>query len=181
MSFPRGRESGSVFVIFGVSWHSERNARELWAGRIRVDVGNMDFEINYKNMSCLFCKIIKKEIPNFTVFENDYVLAFLDIHPCCKGHTVVIPKKHFTGLLEMSTDDWTKTMDGVRDAMQKVQTVLNPEGMNIAINERAAGGQVVPHAHWHIFPRWEGDGGGNAHSIIRTKEHIDVGELSKLF
>ena len=132
-------------------------------------------------MDCLFCKIVNKEIPNFTVFENDYVLAFLDIHPCCKGHTVVIPKKHLENLLEMSNDEWRNTLDGVREAMHKVQKVLNPDGMNIAINERPPGGQVVPHAHWHIFPRWDGDGGCNAHSIIRTNEKNDVNELAKLF
>ena len=132
-------------------------------------------------MDCLFCKIVNKEIPNFTVFENDYVLAFLDIHPCCKGHTVVIPKKHFENLLEMSNEEWRNTLDGVREAMHKVQKVLSPDGMNIAVNERSAGGQVVPHVHWHIFPRWDGDGGGNAHSIIRTNEKNDVNELAKLF
>ncbi len=132
-------------------------------------------------MSCLFCKIINKEIPNYTVYENDYVLAFLDVHPCVKGHTVVVPKKHFASLLEMSREEWQNTMDGVREAMNKAQKVLNPDGMNIAINERPAGGQVVPHLHWHIFPRWEGDGGGSAHSIVRSKEEIDVVSLAGLF
>jgi len=132
-------------------------------------------------MDCLFCKIANKEIPNYTVYEDDYVLAFLDIHPCTKGHTVIIPKKHFTSLLEMERADWQNTLEGVRLTMEKVQRVLNPEGLNIAINERPAGGQVVPHVHWHIIPRWTDDGGGSIHSIIRTKENIDVKSLAELF
>jgi len=108
-------------------------------------------------------------------------LAFLDIHPCTKGHTVIIPKKHFTSLLEMERADWQNTLEGVRLTMEKVQRVLNPEGLNIAINERPAGGQVVPHVHWHIIPRWTDDGGGSIHSIIRTKENIDVKSLAELF
>ena len=132
-------------------------------------------------MDCLFCKIANKEIPNYTVYEDDYVLAFLDIHHCTKGHTVIIPKKHFTSLLEMERADWQNTLEGVRLTMEKVQRVLNPEGLNIAINERPAGGQVVPHVHWHIIPRWTDDGGGSIHSIIRTKENIDVKSLAELF
>ncbi len=132
-------------------------------------------------MDCLFCKIVNKEIPNYTVYENDHVLAFLDIHPCAKGHTVIIPKKHFTDLSEMNQEDWQNILEGVRLSMVKVQAALNPEGMNIAINERPAGGQVVPHAHWHIIPRWEGDGGGSIHSIVRAKEPVDVPAVAVLF
>lgn len=132
-------------------------------------------------MDCLFCKIANKEIPNYTVYEDDHVLAFLDVHPCVKGHTVIIPKKHFTNLQEMSREDWQNVLEGVRLSMVKVQTALNPKGMNIAINDRPAGGQVVPHVHWHIIPRWEGDGGGSIHSIIRTKEPVDVLGVAALF
>lgn len=132
-------------------------------------------------MDCLFCKIIKKEIPNYTVYENDYVLAFLDIHPCCPGHTVIVPKKHFSNLLEMNREEWQNIMDGVRETINKIQKVLDPEGINVAINDRPAAGQVVPHVHWHIFPRREGDGGGSVHSIIRSKEAISVEELASLF
>ena len=130
---------------------------------------------------CIFCKIIVGELPSTKVYEDDEVLAFLDIKPINPGHTLVIPKKHFENLLEMNREEWQNALEGVREAMHRVQKVLNPEGMNIAINERPAGGQVVPHVHWHILPRWEGDGGGSVHSIIRTKEIINVGELAKLF
>lgn len=132
-------------------------------------------------IKCLFCKIVKGEIPNHTVYEDDNVLAFLDIHPSSKGHTVVIPKKHFSSLLDMTDDAWQKISVGLKLTMTKIQAILNPEGMNTGINERAAAGQAVPHVHWHIMPRWEGDGGGSMHSIIRSKDPIDVMAVAKMF
>ncbi|OGH70619.1 MAG: hypothetical protein A2754_03225 [Candidatus Magasanikbacteria bacterium RIFCSPHIGHO2_01_FULL_47_8] len=132
-------------------------------------------------MDCLFCKIIRGEIPNYTVYQDDAVLAFLDIHPCSKGHTVVIPKNHFGSLGEMNAEEWQRLLRGVKEAMKKIDEVLVPDGMNVGINERPAAGQAVGHAHWHIIPRWEGDGGGSMHSIVRGKESVDVKGVAELF
>lgn len=130
---------------------------------------------------CLFCKIIAGDIPNYTVYQDENVLAFLDIFPCSKGHTVVIPKKHFNSLVEVSAQDWAKIMSGLKSTFDVLDNKLKPAGWNIGINERAAAGQAVPHLHWHLIPRYENDGGGSMHSIIKTKEKIDVAELAKLF
>lgn len=130
---------------------------------------------------CVFCKIVAGEIPNHTVYEDNHVLAFLDIHPCAKGHTVVIPKKHHSSLLEMTNEEWEKISVGLKLTMTKIQAVLNPDGMNSGLNERPAAGQAVDHVHWHIIPRWEGDGGGSMHSIIRSTQAIDVAAVAKLF
>lgn len=132
-------------------------------------------------MSCLFCKIVVGEIPNHTVYEDDTVLAFLDIHPCAKGHTVVIPKTHVERLSDLSDEQWTKTLAGVQKAMKRVYAVLQPQAVNIGINDGPAAGQAVSHVHWHILPRNEGDGGGSVHSIIRSKETGDVAEVVALF
>ncbi|MBI2444154.1 MAG: HIT family protein [Candidatus Magasanikbacteria bacterium] len=130
---------------------------------------------------CLFCKIIAGEIPNYTVYEDTQVLAFLDINPCAKGHTVIVPKKHLATLIEMTETQWRATLEGVRQALRRVEAALQPDGFNIGINDRPAGGQVVPHVHWHIIPRWQGDGGGSIHSIIKGKDAGDVKETAKLF
>lgn len=130
---------------------------------------------------CIFCKIVKGEIPNYTVYENDFVLAFLDIHPHAKGHTVVIPKKHFSNLSELNETDWNNLLLGVRMARLNLEEVLKPEGFNIAINDKEIAGQVVPHIHWHIFPRYTGDGGASAHAIVRATPDVSVSELAKLF
>jgi histidine triad (HIT) family protein len=132
-------------------------------------------------MDCIFCKIINHEIPNYTVYENENVLAFLDVHPCSKGHTVVIPKKHAADISELSDTEWQVLMQGVREVAKKVDEVIKPAGMNIGINNKPAAGQAVPHLHWHIIPRYENDGGGSMHSIVQSAEKIEVSEIAKLF
>lgn len=131
---------------------------------------------------CIFCKIIKGEIPSYTVYEDSDVVAFLDIHPCTKGHTVVVPKHHYETLRDLRNDEWQAFMRGLNASRERVEKVLEPEGLNAGINERAAAGQVIPHVHWHIIPRWRGDGGGSMHSIVKQhQENIDVQEVYKLF
>lgn len=132
-------------------------------------------------MDCLFCKIVAKEITCHKVWEDENVLAFLDIHPCAKGHTVIIPKKHFGNLSEMSLADWEIISGGLSSVLAKVKEVLNPDGMNLGINNGKVAGQAVGHVHWHLLPRWEGDGGGSMHSIVRNDGGVDVKEVAKLF
>lgn len=131
---------------------------------------------------CLFCKIVQKEIPNYTVYENDHVLAFLDIHPCVKGHAVVIPKTHAQTLADMSDEQAAQWMVGVKAAAAKVQQVLQPDGYNIGMNHGRAAGNSIDHLHMHILPRWSADGGeGSMHTIINKSSDVPVEELSMLF
>ena len=130
---------------------------------------------------CLFCKIASGEIPSRKVYEDENVLAFLDIHPCSKGHTVVISKSHFSDLSEMSAEDWEKMSNGLAMTFAIIRDVLRPDGMNMGLNDRKAAGQAISHVHWHIIPRWNGDGGGSMHSIIRAGAGVDVEDVAKLF
>ncbi len=132
-------------------------------------------------MDCIFCKILSKQIPNYTVYEDDHTLAFLDIFPCVKGHTVVIPKVHAETLFDVSDSDLSALTVGVKRSMEKIQTVLQPNGFTVGWNHGSAGGQAVPHIHVHIFPRWDKDGGGSMHSIIKKTGEIDVAALAKQF
>lgn len=132
-------------------------------------------------MDCIFCKIVKNEIPNYTVYENDAILAFLDIHPMAKGHTVVVPKKHFELVFEMNDSDLCDLMIGVKRAMERIQKTLQPDGFNIGWNSGKAGGQAVAHLHMHIVPRRYGDGGGSMHSIVRNQGDVDVVDVARLF
>jgi len=132
-------------------------------------------------MDCLFCKIIKEEIPNYTVYEDEHVLAFLDIFPHAKGHTVVIPKKHTESLSDLTVDDWKNISIGLKNSLNQVEKILQPDGINIAINDGESAGQVVPHVHWHILPRWKDDKGGSAHSIVKNDQGKKVEEVAKLF
>ena len=130
---------------------------------------------------CIFCKIIAKEIPNHTVYEDDNVLAFLDIFPCSKGHTVVIPKRHAERMIDLSAAEQAHIMQGVSEVMKKIDQVLKPAGMNVGWNDRTVAGQSVPHVHVHLIPRYDGDGGGSMHSIVKSKDPIDVPGVARLF
>jgi len=132
-------------------------------------------------MNCIFCKIINKEIPNYTVYEDENVLAFLDIFPCSLGHTVVIPKKHFENIFEMSAEDFAVFAPSIRAVAGRIQAKLKPDGMNIGVNNGAAAGQAVPHMHWHIIPRHNDDGGGSMHSIVKKPSEKTVAEVCDLF
>lgn len=130
---------------------------------------------------CLFCKILQKEIPNHTVFEDEHTLAFLDIFPCAKGHTVVIPKVHAETLLDLNGELTKEFYLGVKRAMERVEAILSPDGFTVGWNHGAAGGQAVPHLHVHILPRWENDGGGTMHTVIKNPGDMSVEEVAKLF
>lgn len=132
-------------------------------------------------MECVFCKIIAAEIPNYTVYEDMDVLAFLDIFPCAKGHTVVIPKRHVERMTDLTTDEQAHLIAGVAQVMKKIDHVLKPAGMNVGWNDRAPAGQAVPHVHVHVIPRYEHDGGGSMHSIVKDREGMSVAEVAKLF
>ena len=132
--------------------------------------------------NCIFCKIVKGEIPCYKVFENDFVLAFLDIAPCSDGHTVIIPKKHFEHFENMSPEDCGKLFAGVNKTYKILVRKMNITAANIGLNNHLAAGQVVPHVHVHIIPRKEGDGDGSMHSIVKTEGASDyVKENAKLF
>ena len=106
-------------------------------------------------MDCIFCKIIKGEIPCSKVYEDDKVFAFLDIAPITNGHTLVIPKNHSTNIYSIDPEDWKAVMDKVRELAPKIKEVMNAEGINIGMNNDPAAGQVVMHSHVHIIPRYK--------------------------
>ncbi|MCF8105255.1 MAG: HIT family protein [Desulfohalobiaceae bacterium] len=107
---------------------------------------------------CIFCKIVKQEIPCADVYADDKILAFLDIGPIAVGHTLIIPRRHYPSLWEIPGDlakDLLLAMQKVGRAMMEVTRAT---GMNVVMNNFGSAGQVVPHAHWHLIPRVEGDG-----------------------
>lgn len=131
-------------------------------------------------MECLFCKIANGEIPCYKIFENDFAISFLDVHPCSKGHAVIIPKKHFNNLSEFTEKEWREMTSVIAETADLLQEALQPDGLNIGINDREAAGQAIHHTHWHIIPRWHGDGGGSMHSIVVPKEKIDVEAVANI-
>ncbi len=104
---------------------------------------------------CIFCKIINGEIPSKKVYEDDDVLAILDISQATEGHTLVMPKKHYANLIEIPEGEYTKVMLKVKEIANKINTKLKPAGINILNNCGEVAGQTVMHYHVHIIPRYE--------------------------
>lgn len=110
---------------------------------------------------CIFCKIVKGEIPSAKVFENEYVLAFLDISQLTKGHTLVIPKIHSENIYDMDAETARNLFEVVPQITNAIKAELNPAGMNLLANNGEAAGQEVFHFHLHLIPRYgKGDGYG---------------------
>lgn len=110
------------------------------------------------NPSCLFCKIIQKEIPSIAVYESDDVYAFLDIHPVHPGHTLVVPKQHCEGVLTCDPAVLSEVARAAKYVAHAVTSGLGVSGFNLIQNEGAVAGQVIPHLHIHVIPRVQGDG-----------------------
>jgi histidine triad (HIT) family protein len=106
---------------------------------------------------CIFCKIINNEIPSYKVYEDDNVLAFLDIAPVNPGHTLVLPKKHYANFEEITEEDLTKVILTVKKIGLVLKEKLGIKGYNIQINNDFIAGQLIPHFHVHIIPRQEND------------------------
>lgn len=108
--------------------------------------------------TCIFCKIIRGDLPSYKVYEDEHVLAFLDIHPSNPGHTLVIPKIHAENIFEITAESWGHVMERVRVLSGAIERSLDAKGINLMMNNRADAGQVVDHVHVHIIPRYSGDG-----------------------
>ena len=109
-------------------------------------------------MDCIFCKIIKGDIPSAKLYEDERVKAFLDISPANKGHTLIVPKKHSTNILEDDLEDLNACMKAVQIVAKAAIKGVNAGGFNLIVNTNKTAGQVIPHTHFHIIPRFENDG-----------------------
>ena len=131
-------------------------------------------------MSCVFCKIVRGELPAHKVYEDSETIAFLDIHPMTDGHTLVIPKVHAERLAELSPGLAGKLFQTVQRVAGRITQALQAPALNIGINDGRAAGQAVPHLHVHIIPRFPGDGGGSIHSILYKSPKRPLKEIHRL-
>jgi histidine triad (HIT) family protein len=108
-------------------------------------------------MDCIFCDIINRTGEAEILYENELVMAFLDIRPVNYGHTLVIPKKHFSNFIELPADYLAELGRVTQMMSEAIQKGLKSEGFNVIINNGAAAGQTVYHFHYHIIPRFNSD------------------------
>lgn len=132
---------------------------------------------------CIFCRITNGEIPSAKIYEDDDVVSFLDIAPANKGHALIITKKHFETLLDIPDDVICSLMSASKKVARAMYSALGNEGFNLLLNNKSVAGQVVPHAHIHIIPRFSGDGVrfSWASKIYKSKEIDEVRDKIKSF
>lgn len=127
---------------------------------------------------CIFCKIVSGEVGAHKVYETGDFLAFLDINPISKGHTIVIPKRHFSSLDEFPPE----LSDGLIRSLKKVSKALlislQTSGFNIILNNGHIAGQVIPHIHFHIIPRFSNDG-LLKHPPSKKMSHEELAKISQ--
>lgn len=107
---------------------------------------------------CVFCQIVAGNIPCAKLYETETVLAFLDIAPVRKGHALVLPKAHHPTLWDLPAGLGADLLAAMQAVGRAVLAATGAEGLNVGMNNHAAAGQLVPHAHFHLIPRHGGDG-----------------------
>ena len=110
------------------------------------------------NEDCLFCQIIKGDVPANKVYEDDDVVAFLDIRPVAPCHTLIVPKKHSMNMLDTDEDTLKDMIAATKRISRAILNVMGLEAFNLELNNGRIAGQIVPHLHWHIIPRTADDG-----------------------
>ncbi len=128
---------------------------------------------------CIFCKIVKGEIPCKKVYESERTLSFLDINPRNRGHVLVIPKAHCLGITDMSDDDAAEVMKTIRLVAAAQRDSMKTEGMSLVQSNGRMAGQLVPHAHFHLIPRTEEEKGIGLESVLPVKK-LEEAELDRI-
>lgn len=101
-------------------------------------------------MDCIFCKIIEKEIPAEIIFENEDVIAFLDINPKSEGHTLVVPKNHYENIAEKNDD--VDIIEHIKEIVDILKNKYGFQDFQVTTNSGSKAGQEVFHTHFHIIP-----------------------------
>jgi len=118
---------------------------------------------------CIFCKIVRGEIPSWKVYEDEHAYAFLDINPVSAYHTLVIPKKHFVDSFDIPAEEFAHLMETLKKIVDLYHEKLGLENMQIVNSSGAEAQQDVFHIHYHIVPRSAGDGNN-----IQWKTHPEL-------
>lgn len=106
-------------------------------------------------MDCIFCKIINNEIPSYTIYEDDTVMAFLDVNPDSNGHTLIIPRKHIKDINDMDDKTFIHIFEVAKYLKSLLETKLNIDGLTLIQNNGAV--QEVKHFHLHLKPFYNED------------------------
>lgn len=120
--------------------------------------------------NCIFCKIVRRELPAEVLYEDDHVMAILDIRPIHYGHSLIIPRRHCRDFLELPEDSYSSVLRAANTVTRALVTALNLEGYNLFTNNGQIAGQSVFHFHLHITPRYADD---NIKFVLTLKSYED--------
>lgn len=129
---------------------------------------------------CLFCRILRGEIPSQRVYEDAHAFAFLDIRPLQRGHTLVIPKVHAARLEELPATALAGLWNAVHRLLAPVSGAVGATATTVAVNNGPDAGQEVLHVHVHVVPRTPGDGAGPIHALFRRRPDVSSQELAHM-
>ena len=139
-------------------------------------------------MNCVFCDIVQRTTPSNIIFEDEQFIAILDKYPISIGHTLVLPKKHFERVQDLSQKEFCAMYARVHALNALITSRLDATASHISINDGAAANQLIPHVHVHIIPRSENDNAGfTARKLLRAEEmnqlkkKLEVKELKLIF
>lgn len=105
--------------------------------------------------TCIFCKIIKGEIPSYTIYEDEDFKVILDINPASKGHAIILPKQHAANIYELPEELAAKAMVLAKKLASHMTEKLGCDGFNLIQNNGEVAGQTVFHFHLHLIPRYQ--------------------------
>ena len=129
---------------------------------------------------CVFCRIIRGELPAHKVYEDERVLAFLDIHPSAPGHTLIIPKVHEERIEDLSEEEAEAIFKVLHRLTGRIQAAVDAPSSTIGLNNGPESGQEVPHVHIHVIPRFRDDRGGIIQGVSRIGRHLNEEEMHRI-
>lgn len=130
-----------------------------------------------REVGCIFCKIIERKIPTKIIFEDEENLAFLDIFPISRGHTIIIPKSHYPTLEDVPDHELCKLFEVVKKISKSIHEKLEIDGYSILQSNFSADGQLINHFHVHIIPRSLNNG---KFGVKIPRNHASEVELDKV-
>ncbi len=126
---------------------------------------------------CVFCKVIGGDLPSHTLYQDDQLIAILDISPINPGHTLLVPKAHTVNVMEMTPEDTGAVFAAARRLAPAILKSVGAESFNLSTNVGRAAGQVVFHTHIHLIPRHPAD--GYEPWTRNDKYHQDLGSVAE--
>jgi histidine triad (HIT) family protein len=126
---------------------------------------------------CLFCQIVGGEIFTHAIYEDEKTTAFLDVNPSAPGHTIIIPKEHYSNIQELPAGLVNAVFITVKTVSAMLEKAMGNGHFTIGFNNGRLSGQEIDHIHIHLIPRYKNDGGNSIQSVVKNSSEEDLEEI----